>query len=75
MLKKYIEAALRRAKYEILSDDGSFYGEIPSFDGVTPMRIRLKIAATSWKKLEEWFLFRVSRNLLLPAGMPVGSVR
>lgn len=34
MLTKYIQAAMRRAKYEILSDDGTFYGEIPSFDGV-----------------------------------------
>lgn len=31
MLSQYIQAAMRQAKYEILSDDGSFYGEIPEF--------------------------------------------
>ena len=34
MLTSYIRAAMRRAKYEIFSDDRSFYGEIPGFDGV-----------------------------------------
>ena len=33
MLTSYIRAAMRRAKYEILSD-GMFYGEIPGFQGV-----------------------------------------
>ena len=34
MLTQYIQAAMRRAKYEILEDDGSFYGEIPDLPGV-----------------------------------------
>ncbi len=34
MLTEYIRAAMRRARYEILEDDGSFYGKIPGFDGV-----------------------------------------
>lgn len=34
MLTNYIRAAMRQAQYEILSDDGTFYGEIPGFDGV-----------------------------------------
>ena len=34
MLTNYVRAAMRRARYEILSDDGTFYGEIPGFDGV-----------------------------------------
>jgi hypothetical protein len=29
MLTEYIEAAMRKAKYEILSDDNTFYGHIP----------------------------------------------
>jgi len=33
MLTSYIQAAMRRAKYEILSD-GTYYGEIPDFQGV-----------------------------------------
>ncbi len=34
MISQYLSAALRKARYEILPDDGSYYGEIPSFDGV-----------------------------------------
>ena len=34
MLHQYIQAAMRRAKYEILPDDNSYYGEIPGFEGV-----------------------------------------
>ena len=34
MLSEYLRAAMRHAKYELLSDDGSFYGEIPDFQGV-----------------------------------------
>ena len=33
MLTKYINAAMRRAKYEILPDN-TFWGEIPGFQGV-----------------------------------------
>ncbi len=33
MLSEYIRLAMRRATYEILSD-GTFYGEIPGFQGV-----------------------------------------
>ena len=34
MLTEYIRAAMRQAKYEIIEDDGSFYGEIPPVPGV-----------------------------------------
>lgn len=34
MLTEYIRAAMHRATYEILPDDGTFYGEIPGFQGV-----------------------------------------
>ena len=33
MLTEYIRAAMHRAVYEILSD-GTYYGEVPSFQGV-----------------------------------------
>jgi hypothetical protein len=34
MLQAYFRGALGRARYEILGDDGGFYGEIPGFEGV-----------------------------------------
>lgn len=33
MLTQYIQAAMRRATYEMI-DDGTIVGEIPGFDGV-----------------------------------------
>ena len=34
MLTSYIRAAMRQARYEIVEDDGTFYGEIPPIAGV-----------------------------------------
>jgi predicted RNase H-like HicB family nuclease len=67
MLTQYIKAAMRRARYELLADDGSFYGEIPGFDGVYANTETLESCRDELEEvLEEWILFRVSRNLLLP---------
>ena len=67
MLLDYINAALRQAKYEILPDDGTFYGEIPGFAGVFSNAADLETCRDELASvLEEWILFRVSRNLPLP---------
>lgn len=67
MLSEYIQAALRRAKYEILSDDGSYYGEIPECNGVYANADTLEDCRMELKDvLEEWVLFRIHKNLPLP---------
>ncbi len=67
MLTNYIDAAMDKAKYEILSDDNSFYGEIPGFDGVYANNSTLEQCRNELAEvLEDWILFRVSRNLVLP---------
>ncbi len=68
MLMEYIQAALRHAKYEILSDDGSYYGEIPECNGVYANAKTLEDCREELREaVEEWLLFRVHRNLPLPA--------
>jgi predicted RNase H-like HicB family nuclease len=67
MLLDYLEAALGTARYEILANDEGFYGEIPNFQGVyaqasTLESCRNELAST----LEDWILFRVSRQLPVP---------
>lgn len=67
MLTKYIEAAMRHAHYEILADDGTYYGEIPECQGVyanarTLEECREELAEV----LEDWLLFRIHKNLALP---------
>lgn len=67
MLTSYIRAAMHKATYEILPDDGTFYGEIPGFDGVYSNAPTLEECRDELEEvLEEWILFRVSRNLDLP---------
>jgi predicted RNase H-like HicB family nuclease len=67
MLTNYIRGAMRQAKYEILSDDGTFYGEIPGFDGVYANANTLEACREELEEvLEEWILFRISKNLPLP---------
>jgi predicted RNase H-like HicB family nuclease len=67
MLRDYIQTGMRRAKYEILPDDGSFYREIPGFDGVYANADKLEKCREELEEvLEEWILMRVSQNLGLP---------
>ncbi len=58
---------MRRAHYEILPDDGAFYGEMPGFDGVYARASTLEACRDELAEvLDEWILLRVSRNLPLP---------
>lgn len=67
MLSQYIRAAMKQARYEILSDDGTFYGEIPGFRGVYANSGTLEGCREELEEVvEEWILFRVSRSLPLP---------
>jgi predicted RNase H-like HicB family nuclease len=67
MLRSYLRAALRQARYEILPDDGSFYGEIPVCNGVYANAPTLEECREQLEEvLEEWVLFRIYKNLPLP---------
>ncbi len=67
MLLDYINAAMRHAHYEILADDGSYYGDIEEFDGVYANAETLEACRTELAEvLEEWILLRVSQGLPLP---------
>jgi len=68
MLLEYIQAALGHAKYEILPDDGTYYGEVPECNGVYANAATLEACREELiAVLEEWVLFRVHQNLSLPA--------
>ena len=57
MLTKYIQAAMRRAKYEILEDDGSFFGHIPELQGVWANESTLEECREELESaLEDWIL-------------------
>jgi predicted RNase H-like HicB family nuclease len=67
MLLEYISRTMKKAQYEILEDDKSYYGEIPGFDGVYANAEDLETCRNLLSEvLEEWILLRVSKNLPLP---------
>ena len=67
MLTTYVRAALHHARYEILPEDGHYYGEIPECNGVYASAETLEACREELAEvLEEWVLFRVHRNLPLP---------
>ena len=67
MLTEYIAAAMGKAKWDILSDDGSIYAEIPDLPGVYANNIRLEGCLQELREvLEEWMILRISHHLPLP---------
>ncbi|HFD40087.1 MAG TPA: type II toxin-antitoxin system HicB family antitoxin [Anaerolineae bacterium] len=71
MLTEYIRAAMRRATYEIL-EDGTFYGEIPGFQGVYANAKTLADCSEQLREvLEGWIVLGLRLGHPLPA---VGGV-
>lgn len=67
MLTDYIRAAMRKAKYEIIPDDGTFYGSIPGFQGVWANAVNLEDCRNELSEvLEEWILLHLRDNDPLP---------
>lgn len=67
MIGEYIRATMKRARYEILEDDGTFYGEIPGFDGVWANAETLEGCREELEEvLEGWIVLSLSKNLPLP---------
>jgi predicted RNase H-like HicB family nuclease len=60
VLTDYIRAAMRRARYEILEDDKTFWGEIPGLDGVWANEETLETCREELASaLEDWILVGV----------------
>ncbi len=67
MLTEYIQAAMKRAKYEILKDDGTYYGEIPGFQGVWSNADTLEGCRQELQEvLEEWIVLGLALGQKLP---------
>jgi predicted RNase H-like HicB family nuclease len=67
MLSEYIKAAMHRAKYEILEEDGTYVGTIPECLGVWANEETLEDCRNELQSvLEDWILVRIGDRLLLP---------
>ncbi len=66
MLTNYIQAALRRATYELL-DDGTFYAEVPELQGLYANAPTLEACREELKdSLEEWIVLGLQLGHSLP---------
>ncbi len=67
MLTEYIQKAMEVAHYEIIEDDGTYWGEIPAFQGVWGRADTLEKCREELREaLEEWIIFRLKNKLELP---------
>lgn len=67
MLTDYIQAAMHRAKYSILEDDGTYLGKIPDCQGVWASSDTLEACRDELKEvLEEWIILGLQMGHLLP---------
>jgi predicted RNase H-like HicB family nuclease len=66
--KNYIQTAMSKARYEMLPDDGTFYGEIPGFEGVYTNAKTFEACRDELEEvLEGWILLRVSLHYPSPS--------
>ncbi|MDP2981832.1 MAG: type II toxin-antitoxin system HicB family antitoxin [Candidatus Latescibacter sp.] len=67
MIRRYIDAALAHARYELLTEDKTFYCDIPDCQGVYTSANTLEMCRKNLEEiLEEWILIRIFRRLPIP---------
>jgi len=67
VLTAWIRAAMREARYEIVEDDGSFYGAIPAIPGVWANAATLEACREELESvLEGWLLLSIADHSAIP---------
>ncbi len=67
MLIEYIEEALKKAKYEIIEDEESYYGEVSELPGVWATGKTLEECRENLKQtIEGWIIISIKKGLPLP---------
>jgi predicted RNase H-like HicB family nuclease len=67
MLTAYVRAAMHNACYEILEDDGSFFGSIPRIQGVWANATSLEACREELESvLEGWLLLSIADHSEIP---------
>jgi len=68
MIREYIEAAMARARYEIIQDEEPFYGEVPELQGVWASGKTLEECRRNLAEgVDGWVLIRLARGLPIPS--------
>lgn len=67
MLAQYIDMAMELARYEIVDDDNSYWGEIPGFQGVWAKHQTLAGCQRELREaLSDWLALRLRLGLEIP---------
>ena len=68
MITQYIEAALSRARYEIIEDEEPYYGEVPDLEGVWATGKTLEECRRNLAEvIDGWLVVRLRRGLGIPS--------
>lgn len=71
MITEYIQAALSKAKYEIIEDEEPYYGEIPELAGVWAIGKTLEECRRNLAEvIDGWLVLRLKKGLPIP---PIGG--
>ncbi len=67
MIVEYINAALEKAKYEIIDDEEPFYGEVPGLQGVWAIGKTLEECRRNLAEvIEGWIIIKIKKGLPIP---------
>ncbi|MDO8672354.1 MAG: type II toxin-antitoxin system HicB family antitoxin [Dehalococcoidia bacterium] len=68
MLTDYVRIAMRHARYELLPEEGTYYGNIPDFQGVWATASTLESCRDELQEvLEDWIVLALRQGHRLPA--------
>lgn len=74
MLASYLDLAMYRATYEIMEDDGAFWGEIIGFQGVWATHETLEGCRHELREaLSDWLALRLRLGLEIPTYLAVSN--
>ncbi len=73
MIQTYIDAAMQRARYELIQDEEPYYGEVFELPGVWATGRTLEECRQNLlEAVDGWLLFRIARGMPIP---PLGNTR
>jgi len=77
MLASYIDKAMEQAVYVTIEDEGTYWGEIPGFQGVWVRQVTLEGCRGELREaLSDWIALRLRLGLSIPvlAGMDLNKL-
>ena len=67
MLTEYVDAAMRKARFEFIPGERTYFGKIPGFKGLWASGASRKECETRLREcLEDWIVLSLRMNMKLP---------